>query len=34
MKKADGGIPQTVAPIAEFQLYLRDGRGNRVYVSL
>ncbi|MGQ0734439.1 MAG: PQQ-dependent sugar dehydrogenase [Acidobacteriota bacterium] len=33
MKKADDGIPQTVAPIEEIQLYIRDARGNRVYVS-
>ena len=34
MKKADDGIPQTVAPIEEIQLYVRDASGNRVYVSL
>jgi hypothetical protein len=34
MKKADDGIPQTVAPVEEIQLYVRDARGNRVYVSL
>ncbi len=34
LKKADDGIPQTVAPIEEIQLYVRDQRGNRVYVSL
>jgi hypothetical protein len=34
MKKADDGIPQTVAPIEEIQLYVRDARGNRVYVSM
>jgi hypothetical protein len=33
MKKADDGIPQTVAPVEEIQLYVRDARGNRVYVS-
>ncbi len=33
MKKADDGIPQTVAPIEEIQLYVRDKSGNRVYVS-
>jgi hypothetical protein len=34
MKKADDGIPQTVAPVEEIQLYVRDGSGNRVYVTL
>jgi hypothetical protein len=34
MKKADDGIPQTVAPIEEIQLYVRDSAGNRVDVSL
>ena len=34
MKKADDGIPQTVAPIEEIQLYVRDAGGKRVYVSL
>jgi hypothetical protein len=34
MKKADDGIPQTVAPVEEIQLYVRDARGNRVYVTL
>ena len=34
MKKADDGIPQTVAPIEEIQLYMRDANGNRVNVSL
>jgi hypothetical protein len=33
LKKADDGIPQTVAPIEEIQLYVRDASGNRVYVS-
>ena len=33
MKKADDGIPQTVAPVEEVQLYFRDARGNRVYTS-
>jgi hypothetical protein len=33
MKKADDGIPQTVAAIEEVQLYVRDSRGNRDYVS-
>jgi hypothetical protein len=34
MKKADDGIPQTVAPIEEIQLYVRDESGKRVNVSL
>jgi hypothetical protein len=34
MKKADDGIPQTVAPIEEIQLYVRDASGNRMNVSL
>jgi len=34
MKKADDGIPQTVAPIEEIQLYTRDAGGKRVDVSL
>jgi hypothetical protein len=29
MKKADDGIPRTVAPIEEVQLYERDAGGNR-----
>ena len=29
MKKADDGIPQTVAPIEEIQLYVRDASGKR-----
>ena len=33
MKKADDGIPQTVAPIEEIQLYVRDARGTRVDVT-
>jgi hypothetical protein len=33
MKKADDGIPQTVAPVEEIQLYLRDASGKRVDVS-
>jgi hypothetical protein len=31
---ADDGIPHTVAPIEEVQLYERDAGGNRVNVSL
>jgi hypothetical protein len=34
MKKADDGIPQTVAPIEEIQLYVRSASGNRVGVSM
>src|SRR5712691_7512745 len=34
MKKADDGIPQTVAPIEEIQLYVRDESGKHVNVSL
>jgi len=33
MKKADDGIPQTVAPVEEIQLYVRDESGKRVDVS-
>ena len=33
MKKADDGIPQTVAPIEEVQLYIWGASGNRIYVS-
>ena len=34
MKKADDGVPQTVAPVEEIQLYMRDRGGERVYVTL
>ena len=34
MKKADDGIPQTVAPVEEIQLYVRDAGGNRTDVTL
>jgi hypothetical protein len=34
MKKADDGVPQTVAPIEEIQLYVKDAAGNRKDVSL
>jgi glucose/sorbosone dehydrogenase len=34
MKKADDGIPQTVAPVEEIQLYVRDASGNRQDVTL
>ena len=33
MKKADDGIPQTVAPVEEVQLYVRDATGKREDVS-
>ena len=33
MKAADDGVPRTVAPVEEIQLYVRDANGNRVYVS-
>jgi glucose/sorbosone dehydrogenase len=33
MKKADDGIPETVAPVEEIQLYIRSKDGNRTYVS-
>lgn len=34
LKKADDGIPQTVAPIEEIQLYVRDAGGRRMGVSM
>ena len=34
LKKADDGIPQTVAQIEEIQLYVRDSGGNRTNVTL
>ncbi len=34
MKKADDGIPRTVAPIEEVQLFVRDPSGGRMNVSL
>jgi len=34
LKKADDGVPQTVAPIEEVQLYTRDANGTRTYVTL
>ena len=34
MKKADDGIPQTVAPVEEIQLYVRDASGKQIYVTL
>jgi hypothetical protein len=33
MKKADDGIPRTLAPIEELQLYIRDASGKRTDVS-
>ena len=33
MKKADDGIPQTVAPVEEIQLYVRDASGDRTNVT-
>jgi hypothetical protein len=33
IKKADDGIPQTLAPIEEVQLYVRDGSGRRTDVT-
>ena len=34
LKKADDGIPQTIARIEEVQLYMRDASGNRIGVSM
>ena len=34
MKRADDGIPQTVAPIEEIQLYVREASGKRMGVSM
>jgi hypothetical protein len=34
LKKADDGVPQTVAAVEEIQLFVRDGSGNRADVSL
>jgi glucose/arabinose dehydrogenase len=33
MKAADDGVPRTVAPVEEIQLYVRNANGDRVYVS-
>jgi hypothetical protein len=33
LKKADDGVPETVAPIEEIQLYVRDSSGARVNVT-
>jgi len=34
LKKADDGIPETVAPVEEIQLYVHDTAGNRMGVSM
>lgn len=34
MRTADDGIPQTVAPVEEIQLYVRDASGHRTDVTL
>ena len=34
MKRADDGVPVTVAPVEEIQLSVRDASGNRVYVTV
>jgi hypothetical protein len=34
LKKADDGVPQTVAAIEEIQLYVRDANGSRMGVSM
>ena len=34
MKSADDGVPQTVAPVEEIQLYVLNAGGQREYVSL
>ena len=33
MQAADDGVPRTVAPVEEIQLYVRDEDGTRVYVT-
>jgi hypothetical protein len=33
MKKADDGVPRTVAPVEEIQLYVQNANGARTYVS-
>jgi len=33
MKKADDGVPETVAPVEEVQLYVRDANGNLTYMT-
>ena len=34
LKAADDGVPRTVAPVEEIQLYTLDASGNRVFVSV
>jgi hypothetical protein len=34
LKKADDGVPQTTAAVEEIQLFTRNSRGERVYVTL
>src|SRR5678815_3372109 len=34
MKKADDGVPRTVAPVEEIQLYVREANGSRTNVTL
>jgi hypothetical protein len=34
MKAADDGVPRTVAPVEEIQLYVRGANGTRTYVTL
>ena len=34
LKRADDGVPQTVAPVEEIQLYVPGSGGHRTYVSL
>jgi hypothetical protein len=33
IKAADDGVPETVAPIEEIQLFVRDAAGQRIYTS-
>jgi hypothetical protein len=33
MKKADDGVPGTVAPVEEIQLFVRGAEGRRTYVA-
>ena len=33
LKKADDGVPQTMAPIEEIQLFTRDASGTRVNLT-
>lgn len=34
LKQADDGVPRTVAPVEEIQLWVRDGAGRTVHTSL